>query len=786
MKLTALWATVLTAAASPSPYTFHNARQHLDATFANGRSDFQTGNYRFSLTLAAAPVTETIATADRIEFRRGPVTEWFVNGPGGIEQGFTLTARPATLTLQVGGDLIPALDGADVVLRAGSRTVFRYGGLKSWDADGRVLPSRVIVDGSTIRLEVDDSQARYPVTVDPVVKNAGLQGSTNYADLFGAAAAVDGNVAVIGAPGARSVSVYTRTAGVWTLFQVLQPPPDSGGGFGAAVAVSGGIIVVGDPSNTSCFIYGQPSPGSLWAQQADLSIGAADGYVQSVAVGGNTVAVGTTNGMAVVFTEAGTSWTPQPPLYLPGVIEALLVGYPIYIPTSVAIDGGTIVVAAPKFWEKDVGAINGGAVIYTHTQGSGWSQTATIPLPVPASDVSVAISGSTIVLGDAGSAYTYAPLGTGWIQQDALGIASPSIAPPVAIHGQVLVVADYTAIGGAGTAFVFSLSPLNGWIQQTRLALSSPYTNFGGAVALSGDTLLVGGGAVQGMMNLVEAYDLTNVALSSLPAGRTFTLSGTGCGTTGVFTTPYAGNWTSDACTVDWTTPDTSTPGTQYVLQQWSDGSMQNPRSIALPNPWDLTDFPSYSANFQTQYQLTTQSVPLSGGSVTGAAWYNAGATGVVAAFPNPGFVFTGFSGGLSGGATPQTLAMNAPTKVDADFVPTPPAALSPTISAKSGAANDRVWTIGVTNSGPGTAYAAQLSGLMLTQTFGTACAPVRLSPVAFPVVLGTLPNGSSAQTAVAFDFSSCASTARFTASLDFVSNGGSSVGLIQLANQLQ
>jgi len=156
-----------------------------------------------------------------------------------------------------------------------------------------------------------------------------------------------------------------------------------------------------------------------------------------------------------------------------------------------------------------------------------------------------------------------------------------------------------------------------------------------------------------------------------------------------------------------------------------------------------------------------------------------------VAAISNPGFVFTGFSGALSATSSPQTLLMDAPKSVTGTFVPTPPAALSANITAKTGPLNNRLWTITVTNNGPGAGYSAQLFGVMLTQTFGTLCAPVRLSPLAFPAMLGTLGVGGSAQVAAVFDFTGCAASARFMSSIGSMSNSGSSDGLVQLVNQL-
>ena len=37
---------------------------------------------------------EPRAEANRVEYRRGEVTEWYVNGPLGLEQGFTLARAP--------------------------------------------------------------------------------------------------------------------------------------------------------------------------------------------------------------------------------------------------------------------------------------------------------------------------------------------------------------------------------------------------------------------------------------------------------------------------------------------------------------------------------------------------------------------------------------------------------------------------------------------------------------------------------------------------------------------
>ena len=92
------------------------------------------------------------AVANRVEFARGPLTEWYRNGPWGMQQGFTLDAPPAvgsadeplTLVLQQSGDLQAEVDpGArGLQLRASNGAlVLRYSGLLAWDAGGRELPT---------------------------------------------------------------------------------------------------------------------------------------------------------------------------------------------------------------------------------------------------------------------------------------------------------------------------------------------------------------------------------------------------------------------------------------------------------------------------------------------------------------------------------------------------------------------------------------------------------------------------------------------------------------------
>jgi hypothetical protein len=183
------------------------------------------------------------------------------------------------------------------------------------------------------------------------------------------------------------------------------------------------------------------------------------------------------------------------------------------------------------------------------------------------------------------------------------------------------------------------------------------------------------------------------ITVATAPPGLSITVDGTS------LIAPQTFNWVpGNQHTIAVTSPQASSPGTQNVFASWSNGGGIS-QMIAAP-----ASSTTYTAAFNTQYQLTTNANPAAGGTITAGGWFNAGTPVAITASPASGYTFTGFSGALSGNGNPQTIVMNAPETVTANFS----AASSATTTALQSSANPSAWgqtvtfTATVTPSGSG------------------------------------------------------------------------------------
>ncbi|MCO4770924.1 MAG: FG-GAP repeat protein, partial [Deltaproteobacteria bacterium] len=136
------------------------------------------------------------STAPRLEqdLGDGAVLWWEESSrPAGLRFGVDLTERPTgegplRVALAVTGrDLDVARDGEHATL-SGPADDLHLSDLHAWDAEGTTLYARMLADGpSTLVLHVEDEDAVYPITIDPVLSSTAttLGGDPSAASRFG-------------------------------------------------------------------------------------------------------------------------------------------------------------------------------------------------------------------------------------------------------------------------------------------------------------------------------------------------------------------------------------------------------------------------------------------------------------------------------------------------------------------------------------------------------------------------------------------------------------------------
>jgi hypothetical protein len=151
-----------------------------------------------------------------------------------------------------------------------------------------------------------------------------------------------------------------------------------------------------------------------------------------------------------------------------------------------------------------------------------------------------------------------------------------------------------------------------------------------------------------------------SITIDSSPSGRQITVDGVNK------TAPQTVNWTPGSShTIGTSSPQSGGTGIQYVYSSWSDGLAQT-HNITTPS-----SEATYTANFITQYQLTTSASPTAGGGVSpscpSGCWYNSDTSVAVTATANTGYAFTDWSDACSGTGACNVL-MNAAWTVSANF----------------------------------------------------------------------------------------------------------------------
>jgi MYXO-CTERM domain-containing protein len=129
------------------------------------------------------------ACIERLEYAREDMTEWWLSTPGALQVGWELEAPPPGAGLLaidlalLGGEARTGTDDTELLLVGPTRS-FRFAGLYAEDADGRPLSAWMEPTEGGLRVFVDDTDARWPISVDPTTFTAAWTGTPTSAGTY--------------------------------------------------------------------------------------------------------------------------------------------------------------------------------------------------------------------------------------------------------------------------------------------------------------------------------------------------------------------------------------------------------------------------------------------------------------------------------------------------------------------------------------------------------------------------------------------------------------------------
>ena len=416
---------------------------------------------------------------------------------------FSLAGHPNTARAQTATELLPA-DGEPADW---------FGYSAGISGDVAVIGARMADDngsgsGSAYVWRFNDTTGRWEEKQKLIPSN-NMPG-----DYLGSAVAVEGDVAVVGAPG-HDTPADLGTGGAWVFRfndndsrwieeqELLASASESGDSFGDAIAFSGDTIVIGaygdddgpfgfNAGSAYVFRYNSEGlPGMRWIEEAKLvasDVAAGDNFGKSVGVFGNTIVVGayydddrgTSSGSAYIFqrndngtpTNSGDDfWEETQKLVPSDGAEYDKFGQ------AVAVDGDTIVVGADQ--DDDTGPNFGSAYVFRYNSeglpGMRWVEEAELYGSDSSKNcgfgVSVDVSGDVVAVGafhddgayiDAGAVYTFAFDGSTWGEvtkhlNPTSGIWGNSFGYSVDISNGRAVIGAYYGLY-SGSAYVVDIS----------------------------------------------------------------------------------------------------------------------------------------------------------------------------------------------------------------------------------------------------------------------------------------------------------------------------------------
>jgi hypothetical protein len=300
--------------------------------------------------------------------------------------------------------------------------------------------------------------------------------------------------------------------------------------------------------------------------------------------------------------------------------------------TGLFMEGGGPVTATNNWWGCNAGPGNLGCdTAVANADGSTVTSNPWLVLGLSANPTQIDPSGTSTLTAD----LTHNSNGVG-------GFSFPS--------GDEVQFATDGTLGTVSSTF---LGIVNGMATTTYTAKSTAGND-------SSISALVDNQQVNTTINILDS-----VTVTTSPANLSIIVDGT------TYTAPQTFNWVvGSSHTLNTNSPQNVAGGSEQVWSSWSQGGTQS-QTVTAP-----TAATTYTANFNTEYQLTTQASPSADGTVTPASggYYAVGATVPVTATANAGFQFTNWTS--TGGSFDSTTSASAnftmpsaPATVTGNFV---------------------------------------------------------------------------------------------------------------------
>jgi hypothetical protein len=145
------------------------------------------GIYKGNTVLKPSASPAYLNEGNRLLQKHENFTIEYCNLPEGMRQNFIIAECPANspqdlearLTFNEGISAFKNGENAIIFFDSDGVLAATYSGLKVWDATGKILPAQMRLEDRTIILAVNDQNAQYPITIDPLVSRPAWVGEIN-------------------------------------------------------------------------------------------------------------------------------------------------------------------------------------------------------------------------------------------------------------------------------------------------------------------------------------------------------------------------------------------------------------------------------------------------------------------------------------------------------------------------------------------------------------------------------------------------------------------------------